>query len=108
MISPSRAPLVSGVPESTPAVASPRHTTRLQTRLQFVRVTPPTGRRPHRKLTARPNRNSCGTTRDGEVPTNTHGASKWRRSSERLIYDVHKINFGAVISHVRHAGSTGG
>src|SRR5438552_10113955 len=47
-------------------------------------------------------------TRNGEVPTNTHDALKWRRSSERLIYEVHKSNFGAGMSHVRHAGSTGG
>src|SRR6266576_3425762 len=46
--------------------------------------------------------------RNCEVPTNTHDALKWSRSSERLIYDVHKTNFGASMSHVRHDGSTGG
>src|SRR5262249_60188837 len=55
-----------------------------------------------------PNRNSCGTTRNGEVPTNTHEALKWRWLSEMLIYDVPKTNFGAGMSHVRHAGSTAG
>src|SRR5260370_34939436 len=29
-------------------------------------------------------------------------------SNERLIYDVHKTNFGADMSPVRHAGTTGG
>src|SRR5262249_28927479 len=48
------------------------------------------------------------TTRNGEVPTNTHDALKWRRSSERSIYDIHKTNFGAGVSHVRYAGSTAG
>src|SRR5207245_6682452 len=44
-----------------------------------------------------------------ELPANTQRMELARRwSSERLIYDVHKINFGAGISHVRHAGSTGG
>ena len=37
----------------------------------------------------------------------TH-ALKWRQSSERLIYGVRKSNCGAGMSHVRHAGSTGG
>src|SRR5437667_12267938 len=29
-------------------------------------------------------------------------------SNERLIYDVHQINFGVGMSHVQHAGSAGG
>ena len=60
------------------------------------------------KIGCVPNRNSCGTTGNCEAPTNTHDALKWRLSSERLIYDGHKTIFGAGMSHVRHAGSTGG
>ena len=60
------------------------------------------------KIGCVPNRNACGTMGNCEAPTNTHDALKCRLSSERLIYDVHKTNFGAGMSHVRHAGSTGG
>jgi len=49
------------------------------------------------KIGCVPNRNSGGTTRNCGVPT-----------SERSIYDIHKTDFGAGMSHVRHAGSTGG
>ena len=60
------------------------------------------------KIGCVPNRNSGGTTRNCGVPTKTYEALKWRRSSERSIYDIHKTDFGAGMSHVRHAGSTGG
>src|SRR5947209_14819539 len=86
----------------------PRHTTRLHNS-PSVCTSHVAGRTDTTsKIGCVPNRNSCGTTRNGEVPTNTNDALKWRRSSERLIYDVHKSNFGAGMSHVRHAGSTGG
>src|SRR5438105_715986 len=35
------------------------------------------------------NKNSCGTTRNCDVPNNTYDALKWRHSNERLNYDVH-------------------
>jgi len=34
----------------------------------------PGGRPQHRRFSCAPNRNSCGTTRNGEVPTNTGDA----------------------------------
>ena len=44
-----------------------------------------------------PDRNRCGTTRNGAVAVNTHDVLKWCRSSARLIYDVQQSNFAAGI-----------
>src|SRR5207245_6264159 len=61
----------------------PRHTTRLHNS-PSVCTSHVAGRTDTTsKIGCVPNRNSCGTTRNGEVPTNTHDALKWRRSSER-------------------------
>src|SRR5260370_37303134 len=63
-------------------------------------------RPPHRRLAA------CRTgtravPRNYEVPANTHNG--WNRSGlgERLIYDVHKTNFGAGMSSNGRAGGPG-
>jgi hypothetical protein len=67
-----RRSLVSGVWGSTQVVASPRHTTRLHN-LPSVSTNHVAGRTDTTsKIGYVPNRNSCGTTRNCEVPTNTH------------------------------------
>src|SRR5437899_1735354 len=55
-----------------------------------------------------PNRNSCTTTRNREAKSTTQDALKWRRSSERIIYEIPKTDVGDGVSHVRHAAGTGG
>jgi len=92
---------VSGVWESRSAVEPLLHTTRLRNSLSVCTSHVAGGVATTSKIGCAPNRNSCGTTRNGEVPTNTHDALKWRRSSERLIYDVHKSNFYSLEYDVR-------
>src|SRR6266850_1987526 len=53
------------------------------------------------------NSNSCTTTRNCEAKSKRQDALKWRRSSERIIYETPKTGFGAGMSHVRHAAGTG-
>jgi len=55
-----------------------------------------------------PNRNSCTTTRNREAKSTTQDALKWRRSSERIIYEIPKTDVCDGVSHVRHAAGTGG
>src|SRR5580704_13526531 len=88
-------------------VASPRHTMRSHN--SPLVCTSHVGGRTHStsKIGCVPKQNSCGTPRNREWPTNKLDALKWRRSSERLIYDVHEGNFGAGVSHVGRAGSAG-
>src|SRR5436305_7709194 len=108
MTSSPRTSPVRRVWESTPAVASPRHAARSHN-LPSVCTTHVADRTDTTlKIGCVPNRSSCGTTRNCEVRTNKHGAFKWHRSSEGLIYDVHKNSSGAGMPYVHHAGSTRG
>ena len=69
-------PLVSGIWERTPAVGRRPHTTRLHNS-PSVCTSHAAGRTDTTsKIGCVPNRNSCGTTRNGEVPTKTHDALK--------------------------------